>query len=68
MARCLAHESTPEEAAKLNDLLRADPELSAAYAWLEMAVGDLCTDPVKNTEVKNHFNSVSQRLKNEGLL
>ena len=68
MARCLARESTPEETAKLHDLLRTDAGLNATYAWLEMTIGNLYTDPVRNVDVTNHFNSVSQKLRNEGLL
>jgi hypothetical protein len=67
MARYLTGESTIDESAKLEDMLVSDPNLVIEFEECKALLLD-CNDDEDNSESKKHFDRISKRLKDEGLM
>lgn len=66
VARCLAGESSPEELAKLRLTLSENPDLKTDYELLNLLFGK--DKPGFDPPDKHHFNRISKRLADEGLM
>jgi hypothetical protein len=67
MARCLAGECSEEELVELRSMLLNNPDLKTEYELFNLLFGkDKCsTEP---SDKKDHFNRITKRLADEGLM
>ena len=69
IARGLAGECTSEESGRLHDLLLGDPDLKADYELSKLLFLSRCKDfSTEDSNNKNHFDKLSRRLKEDGLI
>jgi len=66
VARCLAGESSPEELAKLRLTLSDNPDFKIDYELMNLLFGK--GKPGFVPADKRHFNRISKRLEDEGLM